>query len=246
MALNDPFTLDLFGNTVALVRPRPWRHSLPRRGEPDDADRAVSSRHPPLPFRSRRRFEAGDRSRREFPSRRRPRACKELARSRAREHRRDPARSGRSRPNIVRATAEEQAQLIRFTGFGASELANGVFRRPGEDAFRKGWEEIGGELEGVVDARSYASLARCTQYAHFTPEYIVRAVWAAVHAARLPRRPGARARHRQRPVSGVDAGSAARRLPRHRRRARSGDRADREALAAAGAGSSTRISRGSS
>ncbi|MFX4948644.1 hypothetical protein ABTC19_19065, partial [Acinetobacter baumannii] len=26
----------------------------------------------------------------------------------------------------------------------------------------------------------YASLARCTQYAHFTPEYIVRAVWAGV------------------------------------------------------------------
>ncbi|MFU0448762.1 hypothetical protein ACMZZG_25265, partial [Pseudocitrobacter faecalis] len=31
------------------------------------------------------------------------------------------------------ATAAEQAQLIRFTGFGASELANGVFRRPGDD-----------------------------------------------------------------------------------------------------------------
>ncbi|RRH81573.1 class I SAM-dependent methyltransferase, partial [Mesorhizobium tamadayense] len=41
------------------------------------------------------------------------------------------------------ATVEEQARLIRFTGFGASELANAVFRRPGEDGFRKGWEEIG-------------------------------------------------------------------------------------------------------
>jgi adenine-specific DNA methylase len=78
------------------------------------------------------------------------------------------------------ATADEQAHLIRFTGFGASELANGVFRRPGEAAFRKGWEAIGGELKGLVDAGSYASLARCTQYAHFTPDYIVRAVWTAV------------------------------------------------------------------
>ena len=76
------------------------------------------------------------------------------------------------------ATAEEQAQLIHFVGFGASELANGVFRRPGEAAFRKGWENIGEELE-IVDARS-TSLARCNQYAHFTPEYIVRAVWAGI------------------------------------------------------------------
>jgi adenine-specific DNA methylase len=78
------------------------------------------------------------------------------------------------------ATAEEQAQLIRFIGFGASELANGVFRRLGEDAFRKGWEDIGVEFEDLVDARSYASLSRCTQYAHFTPEYIVHAVWAGI------------------------------------------------------------------
>lgn len=78
------------------------------------------------------------------------------------------------------ATAAEQAQLIRFTGFGASELANGVFRRPGDDDFRHGWEEIGAGLESAVGAGDYASLARCTQYAHFTPEYIVRAVWAGV------------------------------------------------------------------
>src|SRR5258708_29032098 len=76
------------------------------------------------------------------------------------------------------ATADEQAQLIRFTGFGASELANGVFRRPGEDDFRDGWEEIGAAVESAVGAADYASLARCTQYAHFTPEYIVRAVLA--------------------------------------------------------------------
>ena len=78
------------------------------------------------------------------------------------------------------ATPDKQAQLIRFTGFGASELANDVFPRPGEDGFRKGWEVIGQQLVELVGAADYASLARCTQYAHFTPEYIVRAVWAGV------------------------------------------------------------------
>ncbi|TPJ81896.1 lactate dehydrogenase [Mesorhizobium sp. B2-5-13] len=78
------------------------------------------------------------------------------------------------------ATAEEQARLIRFTGFGASDLANAVFRRSGEDGFRAGWHEIGTALEETVSDADYASLARCTQYAHFTPEFIVRAMWSAL------------------------------------------------------------------
>ena len=75
------------------------------------------------------------------------------------------------------ATREEQARLIRFTGFGASELANAVFARPGEEGFRKGWDELGEELQASVSEADYASLARCTQYAHFTPEFIIRAIW---------------------------------------------------------------------
>ena len=78
------------------------------------------------------------------------------------------------------ATPDEQLRLIRFTGFGASDLANGVFLRPGETAFRKGWETIGSELQGAVSDADYASLARCTQYAHFTPEFIVRVIWAGL------------------------------------------------------------------
>ncbi|RWB69737.1 N-6 DNA methylase [Mesorhizobium sp.] len=78
------------------------------------------------------------------------------------------------------ATPEEKARLIRFTGFGASELANAVFRRPGQDGFRSGWDEIGSGLEETVPRHEYASLARCTQYAHFTPEFIVRAMWSGL------------------------------------------------------------------
>ncbi|MBB5538813.1 DEAD/DEAH box helicase family protein [Rhizobium giardinii] len=78
------------------------------------------------------------------------------------------------------ATREEQAKLIRFIGFGASDLANGVFRRPGEVDFRKGWDEIGSELEDAVAEADHASLSRCIQYAHFTPEFIVRAIWSGL------------------------------------------------------------------
>jgi hypothetical protein len=77
------------------------------------------------------------------------------------------------------ATPEEQARLALFTGFGASELANALFPRAGE-AFRPGWEEIGHELERLVPAEDRRALARSTQYAHYTPEFVVRAIWRAL------------------------------------------------------------------
>jgi N12 class adenine-specific DNA methylase len=53
-----------------------------------------------------------------------------------------------------------------------------VFRRAG--AFHDGWQEIGETLEGLVSRAELAGLARATQYAHYTPEYLVRALWQAV------------------------------------------------------------------
>lgn len=58
------------------------------------------------------------------------------------------------------ATSDEQAKLIRFTGFGASELANGMFRRPGDVDFQEGWGDLGSSLESAVTDADYASLAR--------------------------------------------------------------------------------------
>ena len=180
MALNDPFTLDLFGNTSLSSGLGLGVTAFPAAGELDDADHAVSSTTPapalpvasaastPASFAARISISMADRGL--------AKSWRDRARDNLAAIRLAAAIEAERRP----ATSDEQAHLIQFTGFGASELANGVFRRPGEDAFRKGWEEIGGELEGLVDAGSYASLARCTQYAHFTPEYIVRAVWTAV------------------------------------------------------------------
>jgi len=178
MAHNDPFTLDLFGNTSLASGLGLGVSAFPTPIEVDDNDHARSSPTPdrrsvvspstPAPTQGKNFHLIGNRG---------------LAKS-WRDRARDNLAAIRLAAAIEaegrQATSDEQAHLIRFTGFGASELANGVFRRPGEDAFRKGWEEIAGELEGLVDTGSYASLARCTQYAHFTPEYIVRAVWTAV------------------------------------------------------------------
>ena len=77
------------------------------------------------------------------------------------------------------ATPDEQAQLLRFTGFGATELAQNCFPLPGAATFRDGWEETGRTLMTLASPAEFAALRRSTQYAHFTPEPIVRALWRA-------------------------------------------------------------------
>ena len=77
------------------------------------------------------------------------------------------------------ARPEEQERLAKFTAFGASDLADRIFRRAG-DAFAPAWEDLGLELEQLVSREDLASLSRATQYAHFTPEFTVRAIWRAL------------------------------------------------------------------
>jgi N12 class adenine-specific DNA methylase len=76
-------------------------------------------------------------------------------------------------------TAEEQHALLRFVGFGASELAQNCFPLPGATDFRAGWQQIGQELMALATPQEYAALERATQYAHYTPEPVVRALWRA-------------------------------------------------------------------
>jgi adenine-specific DNA methylase len=174
----DPFTLDLFGNTALSGF---GLSAFPIEGSGDD--RFDDDDHPPTPLTPQDRllkpmltptdgacnFQlSGNRG---LAKSWKDRACDNLSAIKL-----AALIENEQRP----ATPEEQSQLIRFTGFGASELANGCFRRPGEAEFRKGWQEIGAELEAAVAAADYPSLARCTQYAHFTPEFIVRAMWKGI------------------------------------------------------------------
>jgi N12 class adenine-specific DNA methylase len=76
------------------------------------------------------------------------------------------------------ATPAEQDVVAKFIGFGASELANNIFAGRTNE-FRTGWEELGRSLLAETTDLELQSLKRATQYAHYTPEYIVRAMWDA-------------------------------------------------------------------
>ena len=164
------FTLGLFDNTALSS----WtHHALQAVADPDEADDTDDDGNntPPPPADPATRGSnfhlAGDR---------------ELARGWVARARDNIAAIGLSKmlEQSGRApTADEQAQLLRFTGFGASELAQNCFRRPGEDAFRPEWQDIGAALEAAVTPEEYAALQRATQYAHYTPETIIRGLWRA-------------------------------------------------------------------
>ena len=132
MALNDPFTLDLFGSTSLSPGLGLGVTAFPAAGEPDDADHRVSSTipAPALPPAAAASKPAIVRGENFYLDGDGDRGLAKSWRDRARDNlaaiRLAAVIEAEDRP----ATADEQAHLICFTGFGASELANGVFRRP--------------------------------------------------------------------------------------------------------------------
>jgi len=180
MAHDDPFTIDLFGNTaLASGFDLGMSAFAADFGPAIEIDPRPSTPAPAAPVRKEPKSKAQMRAKVDF----RLEGSRGLAKSwrdRARDNIAAILLANEIERHGLPARPDQQARLIRFTGFGASDLANGIFRRPGDEAFRKGWEELGGNLESAVAASDYASLARCTQYAHFTPEFIVRAIWSGL------------------------------------------------------------------
>ncbi len=78
------------------------------------------------------------------------------------------------------ATPEEKSLLTKFTGWGASEIANGIFPYNYGVYKDPAWEALGKRLEAALSPEEYAQAKRTTQYAHYTSEPIIRSVYAAL------------------------------------------------------------------
>jgi hypothetical protein len=103
------------------------------------------------------------------------------------------------------ATAEEQEQLIRFTGFGASELANGVFRRPGESISARAGRRSA-PIWRMPSARATTPRSPAAPNTPISRRSSSSGRSGRACSARLARRPRAGAGHRHGAVSGADAG----------------------------------------
>ncbi len=190
---NDPFsldpsgTLDMFGNTalssafgLGVTASGGFAHeAAPEPANDDDPDPTPPAPAPAAPLRRPSPRRQGDRAN-FYLDDGEDRGLAASWKERARLNVAAILTANEIERHNVPVTREHQKRLIRFTGFGASELANGMFRRPGEVEFREGWDVLGSSLESAVSESDYSSLSRCTQYAHFTPEFIVRAIWSGL------------------------------------------------------------------
>lgn len=91
------------------------------------------------------------------------------------------------------ATPEEQAQLARYVGFGASEIRNNLFPVPSQwqrqqEPKRLIWPDLVREARWKPLAERMAALPeewqrsvlQSTQYAHYTSENVIRSVWSGL------------------------------------------------------------------
>jgi N12 class adenine-specific DNA methylase len=74
------------------------------------------------------------------------------------------------------ARLDEQQDLAKYVGWGGIK---GAFR-DGNGLFSDGLSEIGQKLEQLLTPEEHATARRSIQYAHYTAEDVVRAMWAAV------------------------------------------------------------------
>ena len=188
MSNDDPFTLDLFGNTSLSsglgLGVTAFGSDF---GAEDPVDERPSPPAAPVPHAKpvpqRRRTRASQYShgsRPELLSRRRSRPGKGLEAARPRQSRRYSARRrnrGRGPAGDARGTGPARSASPASGPRTSPMPCSGVRAKP---------------LSGTAGTRSapssrtrcrrqdYASLARCTQYAHFTPEFIVRAMWSGL------------------------------------------------------------------
>lgn len=77
----------------------------------------------------------------------------------------------------ISANEKDRILLSKYVGFGATEIANGIFPNPKSGQVKSGWEYQSRRLKDATNEKEYASLRRSTQYAHYTPEFIVENIW---------------------------------------------------------------------
>lgn len=75
------------------------------------------------------------------------------------------------------ATPEEREILARYTGWGASELANSIFPNPKTHRVKDGWEDLSFRLKSALTPEEYRTASQSTRFAHYTSEAVIRSIY---------------------------------------------------------------------
>ncbi|KDR25969.1 PLxRFG domain-containing protein [Caballeronia zhejiangensis] len=79
-----------------------------------------------------------------------------------------------------RPTQEEARELAKYTGMGASEIANGLFPNQYGQYKNEQWRALGERLKAAMTPEEYETARRTTQYAHYTSEGVIRSIYNAL------------------------------------------------------------------
>lgn len=79
-----------------------------------------------------------------------------------------------------RPTDAERAQMAKFTGWGASEIANGIFPDRYGHYKTQAWQQLGERLKAALTPEEYDAARRTTQYAHYTSEGVIRSIYSGL------------------------------------------------------------------
>ncbi len=83
------------------------------------------------------------------------------------------------------ATADEQAALVKYVGWGDTQIANNLF--PSKREPTGSWKEIHDELQELLTESEYSTARRSTRYAHYTSKTIIDSIYTAVRGFGLER-----------------------------------------------------------
>ena len=78
-------------------------------------------------------------------------------------------------------TAAERELMAKYTGWGASQVANNVFPNPITGKFKEDrYGALNERLQEVLTTEEYETARRTTQYAHYTPPQVVQGIYKAL------------------------------------------------------------------
>ncbi|MPR11135.1 Eco57I restriction-modification methylase domain-containing protein [Microvirga tunisiensis] len=77
------------------------------------------------------------------------------------------------------ATDDEKSLLTKYTGWGASEIANGLFGDQWGNV-RYDWQDLNQRIRAALSDEEFAEAKRTTQYAHYTSEAIITGIFVGL------------------------------------------------------------------
>ncbi|MBT7444990.1 MAG: DEAD/DEAH box helicase family protein, partial [Methylococcales bacterium] len=81
--------------------------------------------------------------------------------------------------NGKKVTRDDQNKLVKYSGWGSTELAQGMFP-PNQYRIKEGWSDLSSELKETLSESDWHEARKSTLYAHYTPKPVIENMYKAL------------------------------------------------------------------